>query len=584
MRTSTNRAIEIPAGTIGAWLRSLRGESSTEGCPFWPPDLFALTGSVLRRTGAYRRAFTSPIPNKDDLALWNEAQRAGVRWRGALDKRLRDGRGNLAAAIPSTVRQWWTVFVQANVKPLSEFADLHTPGIPRTSTGSGTTGSIDPVRAAICLTIAADQACEGVGLSNHVHGDAGPHAAPFLFAARAVLEDGSNDFRSLCLTLSPDGLSVLPKQHTPQTGLTFRSMSHHLALVPSGEIRARWREQRPKGSPDVFNLLLLPWPLEVGGADFSLTRRSAHAPDSHDRAFDYKPRIARDERYASRWVAKAIREANKPGGHVNALVLPECALTWAEFLHVENVAVQEGVMLIAGVRTPVANSNTTVNACVVQPRGLLNKGAATPEVLAMSRFIQPKHHRWRLDRNQILQYGLGDRLPAVGRLWENITLHERDLNFISLGSWMTWCALICEDLARQEPAAEVVRAVGPNLVIALLMDGPQLTDRWSARYATGLAEDPGCSVLTLTNLGLLMRSRPLDRLGDPKFEPDRTIALWRDAISGPRELRLSPEDNACMLSLACHSEQEFTVDGRGDGLQAHHPVYAGHRGLCVKPP
>jgi len=33
----------------------------------------------------------------------------------------------------------------------------------------------------------------------------------------------------------PDGRP--PKQHTPQTGLTFRSMSHHLALVPAGEIR-----------------------------------------------------------------------------------------------------------------------------------------------------------------------------------------------------------------------------------------------------------------------------------------------------------------------------------------------------------
>jgi len=220
---------------------------------------------------------------------------------------------------------------------------------------------------------------------------------------------------------------------------------------------------------------------------------------------------------------------------------------------------------------------------VVQTRGLLKKGPTTPEVLETTRFLQPKHHRWCLDRNQILQYSLGDRLPAVRKLWENIALPERYLNFISLGSWMTWCALICEDLARQEPAAEVVRAVGPNLVIALLMDGPQLTDRWSARYATGLAEDPGCSVLTLTNLGLLKRSRPLEHLGEADFEPNLTIALWRDATSRPREIRLSPKDNACILSLACHSEQEFTADGRGDGEQAHHPVYAGHRGFYVKP-
>ena len=47
----------------------------------------------------------------------------------------------------------------------------------------------------------------------------------------------------------------------------------------------------------------------------------------------------------------------------------------------------------------------------------------------------------------------------------------------------SWAVLICEDLARQEPAAELIRAVGSNLVIALLMDGPQLNNRWPARYA-----------------------------------------------------------------------------------------------------
>jgi hypothetical protein len=31
----------------------------------------------------------------------------------------------------------------------------------------------------------------------------------------------------------------------------------------------------------------------------------------------------------------------------------------------------------------------------------------------------------------------------------------------------TWSVLICEDLARQDPAADLIRAVGPNLLIAL---------------------------------------------------------------------------------------------------------------------
>ena len=71
-------------------------------------------------------------------------------------------------------------------------------------------------------------------------------------------------------------------------------------------------------------------------------------------------------------------------------------------------------------------------------------------------------------------------------------MRERLLYFVTLNR-MTWSVLICEDLARQDPAADLIRAVGPNLVIALLMDGPQLNGRWPARYASVLAEDPGSS-------------------------------------------------------------------------------------------
>ena len=67
--------------------------------------------------------------------------------------------------------------------------------------------------------------------------------------------------------------------------------------------------------------------------------------------------------------------------------------------------------------------------------------------------------------------------------------------------------------AEPEPAAELIRAVGPNLLIALLMDGPQLSNRWPARYAAVLAEDPGTSVLTLTSLGMAERSRPIVQSG-----------------------------------------------------------------------
>ena len=48
----------------------------------------------------------------------------------------------------------------------------------------------------------------------------------------------------------------------------------------------------------------------------------------------------------------------------------------------------------------------------------------------------------------------------------------------------------------------MLRAVGPNLIIALLADGPQIASRWPGRYAAAFADDPGSSVLTLTSAGM----------------------------------------------------------------------------------
>ena len=133
--------------------------------------------------------------------------------------------------------------------------------------------------------------------------------------------------------------------------------------------------------------------------------------------------------------------------------------------------------------------------------------------------IQQKHHRWRLDKSQITQYGLGAQLDPSCDWWEHHSVRSRDLNFIVARDWLAMSVLICEDLARQDPVSDLLRSVGPNLVIALLMDGPQLASRWPGRYATVLADDPGCSVLTLTSLGMTVRCEP------PGSSRCRTIAL-----------------------------------------------------------
>jgi hypothetical protein len=185
--------------------------------------------------------------------------------------------------------------------------------------------------------------------------------------------------------------------------------------------------------------------------------------------------------------------------------------------------------------------------------------------------VQRKHHPWKLDESQVIQYGLGGVLSPYREWWEYIDCTDRCLNFVSISEDLVVCALVCEDLARPDPVANIVRAVGPNLVIALLMDGPQTKERWAARYATVLADDPGCSVLSLTSLGMAQLSSP----ETGKTSRSRVVALWKDRFKGATEIELPQGSGAIAVSLSTRYSEEFTADGRGDGGTAAFPILSG---------
>ncbi|MGV3758343.1 MAG: hypothetical protein ACO1PW_02215, partial [Actinomycetota bacterium] len=116
--------------------------------------------------------------------------------------------------------------------------------------------------------------------------------------------------------------------------------------------------------------------------------------------------------------------------------------------------------------------------------------------------------------------------------------------------------LICEDLARLDEVADVLRRIGPTLVVALLLDGPQLAGRWPARYATILADEPGSAVLTLTSLGMVTRSQP------PGAHRSRVVALWSDANHRRRELELPRGASGLLLTATVGMKTAWTADGR----------------------
>jgi hypothetical protein len=178
---------------------------------------------------------------------------------------------------------------------------------------------------------------------------------------------------------------------------------------------------------------------------------------------------------------------------------------------------------------------------------------------------QSKHHRWRLDMAQVQRYALNFPDSAIlpksdqaTQWWEDIDVSERKLPFYAIRQDMSLAVLICEDLARSDPAMSVIRAVGPNLVVALLMDGPQLAVRWPGRYATVLADDPGSSVLAITCAAMVDRSNWLES------RPVRSIGLWKDAGGRMQELNLPHDCQGMLLTMRAVATTQHTLDSRSD--------------------
>lgn len=555
--------------TIGTWLRAMRPDVAIERCPAWPPDLFALAGALVQKSGIYLRVFEHRSPRGYLEGIDSE----GKKWRDRLDGiQVRPvSPAALTGARIGAIQQGWKRLIEARGTPLNAIKNSPTLA-----------------EELIRLTLIADAASRGIGVTwNNTTAKAGDAPSEFLFMASEALS--YNDNRSYCREIPPEGLCVLGKQHTPAKGATFRSLSHHLALSSSGEIEPRWILASPKPTEPAavlregLNLLLLPWPERVETADFKhaaapSNRADGSVPPGYFR-YDPEPRSSDAPGVFAGRLREALNYARQNAGPIDAIVLPELALTEAQYNEAEQIAFDEHLILICGLREAARQPGQwDANMCVLQAAGAVREERSDPAKDARLREdlrrLQAKHHRWHLDRAQIVNYQLGGALPVDRGAWEHIELETpRVLHFVTVNG-LTWATLVCEDLARQDPAAELVRAVGPNLLIALLMDGPQLPNRWPARYAAVLAEDPGTSVLTLTSLGMVERSRPLK--DGVRVPVSRVIALWRDAYGAEVQIALDSGHNACVLSLECRKEKEYCADGRSDQGQARYPVYAGY--------
>ena len=540
--------------TIRDYLTFLFSGQPLEDVIRWPPDAFACAASLLERSGGYIAAVHRwPPALVTGNSTWSEEiLELGHKWRVRASEQ--------SAAPDEIIRDWTTILNALDNVPVSEIANDNNQTI---------------CQALVRILAAADQACEGVGIpGGAMQPDKFELETIHQFKDQSIGEKPS----TLCRKISPNKLTVLPKLHTPQSGITIRSLSHHIALCTRPEVKTHWHwVDYPQLGEDRhgLNVLVLPWPLVTKVSDFSPTKpKSGNLSNMDPRFGFFKVQIRGGEDFDGTLFTKVVKSATKTSGSVDVIVFPEFSLTEEDTPLLFNLIarMRPPPILIGGICKPDAASGMSYNTSVTL-FPLAEEILGKPQFFA---FYQQKHHRWRLNGSQIRQYGLGGILDPESDWWEHIIVSRRQLGFVSIRPWLTLCTLICEDLARPEPIANLVRAVGPNLVIALLMDGPQLAKRWPGRYGTVLADDPGSSVLTVSSLGMVELSRP------PGTSPSRVIALWKDALSGePTEISLPPEHQAVLLSLTRTRREEFTADGRSDGgmtyyltLSGIHPVSA----------
>jgi hypothetical protein len=403
--------------------------------------------------------------------------------------------------------------------------------------------------ALLTLHAIADEACAGLGVAL----DTGDGAAcAYRARGRELLARTGSLAR-----MNPRVLRVLPKVRTPPTG---RASFSRYACVHGPGIEARWRKMpaRHAGTDvrsEFANLLLLPWPLEVKASDFRPLDDHVRRPDKEPFAFfEFAPAQGLDFDLLDRVLLSAREEA----GSVDVVVLPECAVDVSEIDELEALLQQHGVVsLVAGVRRSSLQSESGPGNWLhmsFNPR--LEKGAAPSEQRTpWFRVRQHKHHRWSLDESQIYQYHLGGVLHPGVRWWEAMELPRRAIEFVEVAE-LTLVSLVCEDLAQHDDIAALVRSVGPTIVFAVLLDGPQLTSRWTARYASVLADDPGSAVLTLTSFGMVRRSRP------PQRDVSPIVALSRDPARGFREIPLEAGAHGVVLTVCMARTTRRSADGR----------------------
>jgi hypothetical protein len=428
--------------------------------------------------------------------------------------------------LPDLLAREWKVLRDADDTPLEQLTEARDWRL---------------CEALLTLHAVADEACAGLGVALTASDG---NASVYRARARELLARTGTLAR-----IPPHLVRVLPKVRTSPSGSSSRALSRYACAHGPG-VEARWHKipgRRPGTDPRAqgANFLLLPWPLRVRESDFrpieGSVRSFAKEPFGF---FEFVPSDGLDLDLIDRMLIAAKDEVD----NIDVVCLPESAVEESELDELEVLLHRHGVPgLVTGVRRRPQQPDQL-------PRNWVQIAQSTGE--HWLRIRQNKHHRWSLDEGQIYQYHLGGALHPHIRWWEGMEVPRRSLQLVEVGEGVTVVSLVCEDLAQIDDVADLLRSVGPTLVITPLLDGPQLSSRWAGRYASVLADDPGSAVLTLTSAGMARRSRPHGR------DASSVIGLWKDPVRGTREIPLEADAEGVLLTASADIVTRRSGDGR----------------------
>lgn len=553
--------------------------------PDWPPDLFGICTHLLEQSGAYHHL----TPGADSICkdgmdiVFDKTYRENISkhasaWRQKLDY------------TSSWAQQHWKTIVSAK-RPISARINANHTALPGWW------------RSAMALASFADETSECIGHCGNHKGVVSEWMSSVITAMdrttnRRQLESDDQSLekwfvsegnRSICMKATSDVFCVQPKSKTPSIGCTIRSTSQNLALLPgAGVLQAGWQfaPVESLGVPDKgpLNCLFIPYPYEIDEMNVEVSGKS-----NRWRWFEMKQGWLPDDDNIDEFIAfvdALVRKAAADGNLINGIIFPEYSLNWrvhqkiVAFVLAQCESERNGSQaqsteqsIYNTIEFVISGSSDNCNGesgnfiLTTQIFDELSGSDIHKQTMSTSR---AKHHRWQMTNGQIKTYdfgkgfknGNGAEEKERELYWEKITIPRRRFHAHSFRDRSVFSTLICEDLARAEPVHKFVRAIGPNIIFVLLMDGCQIEQRWPARYAMGLAEDPGSAVVTLTSRALIKRSN-LTRAGARSgYVSSWSVGLARNPYGDPQRVDCDRYAEAVVLKFTAKKSNELTIDGR----------------------